>query len=704
MADIINITPGASQTVNTLDESNLRQMQAFELISKTNQSFFLTGRAGTGKTTFLKNVQLMVDKQFLVAAPTGIAAIVAGGVTIHSLFGLSLEVQGPRSHGSNLSEEKINAIRGCETIILDEVSMVRCDVIDSIDRTLRIIMGNNLPFGGKQMIFTGDMFQLPPVLRAGAESEAMLSYYNTTEPFFFKAHVFRQMPIPTIEFEKVYRQEDQFFLNILSNIRAGIATHDDLYELNRRCITPPATSEPIISLTTLKATAEKINKSRLAELQSELHTYTGTLEGKFAKGGKDNKPKDDSLPAPLQLELKVGAQVIFTRNDVSQRWANGSLGIVVKLTDEEIQVEVNGAIVTVAPEVWESVEYKFDKKEHKLNKEVIGSFMQYPLRLAWAITIHKSQGLTFDKMILDLTRGAFASGQLYVALSRVRSIDGLYLTRPIRTKDIMTDNEILAFASKFNNDTVIESQLAEGKALYPLLKAGDPDAIIKKYLELALAAIQAGESRYASALLKKMMNNMVMDDTLFNTVDASKYIRNESGAVADFNNAIVCLYGGKPELAVTYADKVLAHRRLYEAFFIKTRALTLLGRYKEADELNVDMVDMINPENGGQGYDPKIRYSLVEVNMQVGDPYLNYLQSIIQLQPNYLPAIKRLAEYMKREGKQLQLAEGYELPELAKLQNEATVEEFMNKLSAALTDDKEAFNDYIKAIGRQIFN
>ena len=218
--NIINIPQ--STEISKLDETNIRQKQAFDLVKHTNQSFFLTGRAGTGKTTFLKNIQKLTDKQFIVVAPTGIAAIVAGGVTIHSFFGLDLNVQGPKDHGKNFTDEKIQAVLACDTIIIDEVSMVRCDIVDAIDRTLRIITKSSLPFGGKQVIFSGDMFQLPPVLRSGSETEAMMEYYGTDTPFFFKAHVFNNLSLPTIEFVKVYRQDEQLFLNILNNIRHGI--------------------------------------------------------------------------------------------------------------------------------------------------------------------------------------------------------------------------------------------------------------------------------------------------------------------------------------------------------------------------------------------------------------------------------------------------------------------------------------------------
>ena len=361
-----------NETKNTdnigLDKTNIRQIQAFELVAHTNQSFFLTGRAGTGKTTFLKNIQRLTGKQFIVVAPTGIAAIVAGGVTIHSFFGLDLNVQGSKDHGRNFTEDKLEAIRACDTIIIDEVSMVRCDIVDSIDRTLRIIMKSSLPFGGKQVIFSGDMFQLPPVLRSGAETEAMIEYYGTDIPFFFKAHVFDQLTLPTIEFVKVYRQDDQLFLNILNNVRRGACTQQDLNKLNRRCIEPCHVNDPIIHLTPFKDTAKNINERHLSELTSKEFPYEGTIDGKFGKKGNDGSIKDDNLPAPMKLKLKVGAQVMFTRNDTSQRWMNGTLGTIVELNDKEIKVKVGNETHDVNRVVWEAYEYDFDKKNKKLRK------------------------------------------------------------------------------------------------------------------------------------------------------------------------------------------------------------------------------------------------------------------------------------------------------------------------------------------------
>lgn len=698
--NIINKTSQSSGAIK-LEETNIRQKQAFELVKHTNQSFFLTGRAGTGKTTFLKIIQEQTDKQFIVVAPTGIAAIVAGGVTIHSFFGLDLNVQGPEDHGKNFTGEKIEAVRVCDTIIIDEVSMVRCDIVDAIDRTLRIIMKSSLPFGGKQVIFSGDMFQLPPVLCSGAETEAMMEYYGTKVPFFFKAHVFDNMTLPTIEFVKVYRQDEQLFLNILNNIRYGVYSAQDIKELNSRCMEPENATDPIISLTPFKETAQKINDQRLGEISEKEFTFEGKIDGKFGKKGKDGSIKEENLPAPRNLVLKVGAQVMFTRNDPSQRWVNGTLGTVVNLNDKGIKIKVGDDIHDVECVVWESYEYEFDKKEKKLNKETVGSYTQFPLKPAWAITIHKSQGLTFDKMILDLSRGTFAAGQLYVALSRVRTLNGLYLTRPVKYTDIKKDDEVLAFTSKFNDDSVIENQLAEGKALYPFLKAQDYDSAVAKYMELAKNAILNSEHRTACLLFKKMMNILISDEILMGAC-AGMPLNMEKSQVAWFNNAIISLYGGMLEQAIKYADMILGVRPIYEAMYIKTRALTRAGKYCEADQMNVNMNELLKSRKERNGYDLKFIYSLATVNEAIGDPFLWAYQEIVIERPNYLYGHKAFFRAMKKQNKKLVLAEGNELPELALLFNEMTsVDAFIEKLEQAFTENRQEFNKYNETINKQ---
>lgn len=683
-----------------MDSTNTRQMQALELVCQTNQSFFLTGRAGTGKTTFLKNIQRMSSKQFIVVAPTGIAAIVAEGVTIHSFFGFDLNVLGPTDYGQHFSEDKVALVRNCDTIIIDEVSMVRCDIVDAIDRTLRVLLKNPYPFGGKQVIFSGDMFQLPPVLQKGAEAEAMKAYYNTDKPYFFKAHVFDHLTLPTIEFVKVYRQEEQLFLNILSDIRGGVCTQEDLDELNSRCV-EPETGDPVIALTPRKDSAKKINDKELAELESEEHFYEGKVEGSFGKKDNDGNWKDDSLPAPMNLVLKEGAQVMFTRNDTFHRWVNGTLGTVVSLSEDGVTVRIGENECDVEKVTWESYDYTFDKGSKKLNKKVAGTYEQFPLRLAWAITIHKSQGLTFDRMKLDLTRGTFESGQLYVALSRVRSLEGLFLTSPVKESYIFDNEEVNRFASHYNDDQVIESQLAEGKALYPFLKAQDYDGAARMYMELALNQIHVGNHRNACLMFKKMLNELIFDDVLVGSC-SDEYLNDADGCVSNFNNAIVSLYSGNYERAIDFADRVLAKRELYEALYIKVRAYTRLGRYTEADDVNVRIDKLLAKE--GNECDMKFLASIAEVNQLVGDSYLGIYAKIAIERPTYMPIQRTFCEAMRKEGRLLKLADDVEMPDLAqKFNNASGVDEFMDELEECKANKAKEYDRFISVLAKQVW-
>ena len=398
--------------MQTLDTTNKAQMLAYELIANTNSSFFLTGRAGTGKTTFLNNIQKMVNKQFVTLAPTGVAAILAGGDTIHSFFGFPLEVCAPGTYGK-LNEARILTIIHTDTIIIDEVSMLRCDLVDAIDYTMRKTMRNTLPFGGKQVIFVGDVFQLPPIVKQGPEHDLLKDIYNTDTFFFYKANVIKRMRLAKIEFQKVYRQEDKDFLQILENVRMNKVTPYNLAELNSRLCQPKKNAGMVITLTTRNDTANEINLNCLAQINEKEYLYDGTITGKY---------EEKEMPVAKELRLKEGVQVMFTRNDSLKRWANGTLGTVSKLSKDEIQVTVdNGETYAVPCCSWDSITYEYDREARKLKKQVTGTFIQFPLKLAWAITIHKSQGLTFDKLSLNLSHGLFAPGQLYVALSSVRS-------------------------------------------------------------------------------------------------------------------------------------------------------------------------------------------------------------------------------------------------------------------------------------------
>lgn len=621
-----------------IDENNPQQMLAYELIANTNSSFFLTGRAGTGKTTFLKNVQeLVAHKQFITLAPTGVAAILAGGDTIHSFFGLPLEVCTPGTCG-NMNQARILTLLHVDTIIIDEVSMVRCDIVDAIDYTLRKTLRTTLPFGGKQIVFVGDMFQLPPVVRQGAERELLHDIYQTNEFFFYKADAIGRIRLPKIEFQKVYRQDgDAQFLHILENIRLNKVTPEDIMHLNQRICQPQKEDGLVITLASLNKTANGINQQRLAEIDSEEFTYEGTVSGKF---------DDKQMPVDLNLHLKVGAQVMFTRNDVQRRWANGTLGKVVKLTKEEIQVELNDGNTYVVPCCsWDSINYEYDHDNRKLNKEVTGTFTQFPLKLAWAITVHKSQGMTFDRMSLDLSRGLFAAGQLYVALSRVRTLDGLFLSKDVIPQYAYTNREILDYASEYNDEYLINNEIESGKAVYESLQRNDYDNAARQYLLLIEKKVVIGDINEAMCQVNRFLDTLICDDELYGCVsEVPESLINDDHWTSQFLAALLSLYANKPEQALDCADAVLNMRHSQEALYIKSRALAKLERYAEADEVNVvmgDVFDLATPN-------AKVLYMIAMLNeLHVGDPGLNLMRMLVESRPKYDRGILSMRQLMK---------------------------------------------------------
>lgn len=622
----------------TIDTQNKEQMLAYELIANTNSSFFLTGRAGTGKTTFLRNVQKAVGKQFITLAPTGVAAILAGGDTIHSFFGLPMEVCTPDTCG-RMNETRILSLLHADTIIIDEVSMVRCDIIDAIDLTMRKVLRNNLPFGGKQMVFVGDMFQLPPVVRRGAEREMLYDFYNTDNFFFYKAYAIRKIRLVKIEFQKVYRQDDdKEFLHILENVRLNKVTPENIMQINKRVTQPTADDGMVITVTSLNKTAEALNLQKLSEIESEEYIYEGVIEGRFE--GK-------RLPVDLNLHLKVGAQVMFTRNDMMRRWGNGTLAKVVKLTKDEIHVQLDNGCTYVVPCCsWDSISYEYNHKERKLKKEVTGSFTQFPLKLAWAITIHKSQGMTFDKMQLDLRRGLFAAGQLYVALSRVRSLDGLFLTKSIVPQYAHTCQEVISFANGYNNEQLINNEIESGKAVFEALHNNDYDEAAKQYLLLVEKKANNGDIKEAMQQAKRFLDNLICDDNLYGCIkDIPQTLLGTGHWAPTFLAALLCLYSDKYEQALNCINEVLSKHLCQEALYIKSRALTELERYKEADDVNVELAnyfDMSTP-------DAKVLYMIAILNeTHIGDPGLDYMRKLIEAKPKYDKAIVSLRMLMKR--------------------------------------------------------
>ena len=451
-----------------LDTNNKEFQDALQLITHTRQSVFLTGKAGTGKSTFLKYICNHTKKKYVVLAPTGIAAINAGGVTLHSFFKLPFRPMLPDDPDLSLShgrifeffkypKEKRKIIAEVDLIIIDEISMVRADIIDCVDRILRVYSGNmRLPFGGKQLLFVGDVFQLEPVVPSDQKEILSLFYAS---PFFFSARVFKDINLVPIELQKVYRQTDSVFINILDRIRNNAARKQELDTLNGRYFPSfePQNEDMYITLAPRRDQVDFINEKKLAELPGEEYVSVGKIEGDFP---------ESSLPTQLNLSIKEQAQVIFIDNDYERRWVNGTIGMVSGI-DENGNVYVlleSGVEHLVEPTSWRNYKYKYNEKEKRIEEEIVGTFEQLPIRLAWAITVHKSQGLTFSRVVVDLTGGVFAGGQTYVALSRCTSLEGLVLKSKISSRDIFIRKEIVEFSQIFNNQALIEKSLKESEA------------------------------------------------------------------------------------------------------------------------------------------------------------------------------------------------------------------------------------------------
>jgi ATP-dependent exoDNAse (exonuclease V) alpha subunit len=419
-------------------EINDEFKQALHLMNETNENVFLTGRAGTGKTTLLNYFRETTKKNIVILAPTGVAAVNVKGQTIHSFFKFGIDITPDRVqnlHQDDESEE-VDIYKKLDTIIIDEVSMVRADLLDCVDKFMRLNgTDRKKPFGGVQMIFVGDLYQLPPVV-TGDDGDLFETYYQS--PYFFSSKVFDKIGFRFVELTKIYRQTDHNLIEILNAVRLGTMTEDHLKVINsRHCPMLSHEHNLHVRLMTTNAMADSYNEARLRELKGDTCIFMGFITGKFKR----------NFPTNLELKLKKGARVMMLTNE--ERWINGDLAEVIEVNDDDneitVKLEDGGAICNIVPHKWEMLRFYYNKASKRVESEVIGTFTQFPMRLAWALTIHKGQGKTYSHVIVDFGRGTFAHGQAYVALSRCKNLEGLVLKRPLEHNHVMVDERIVEF-------------------------------------------------------------------------------------------------------------------------------------------------------------------------------------------------------------------------------------------------------------------
>ena len=512
-----------------MERGNFELDVARFIVEKTDMSLFLTGKAGTGKTTFLREVVRYTKKKCIVLAPTGIAAVNAGAMTIHSFFqfGLGPFVQGviePKSD-FRINKSKLELIRHLQLLIIDEVSMVRADLMDHIDVELRRIRRNSKPFGGVQLLMIGDLQQLPPIAHGG-EDELLRQYYKTL--YFFSSSALKSMKYSCIELKNVYRQTDGHFIDILNHARDCTLTSLDISDLNARYVPgfSPKPEDGYIRLMTHNRQVDYVNETELEKLDSKPYTFVAAVTGTFP---------EESYPTADSLTLKKGAQVMFIKNDPERRFINGTLGEVKSIDKNSIAVRLaeSGMVIDVEPMEWQNIRYQFDEESKEISSKQIGRFKQYPLKAAWAITVHKSQGLTFDKAIIDV-HAAFSPGQAYVALSRCRTLDGLVLSSPVSASVFMRDNAVDAYMNYISRP-VEELAFSSCYEHFEYEKKPDKEAVspVKKVVEKIIAAGKVVAEKVNKEKPKKVNKEEPRDDTgkKLNTYEYSYWLYNQGHTV-----------------------------------------------------------------------------------------------------------------------------------------------------------------------------